>query len=181
MPTNDIDVAARIVGDKDFPFEHITFRGIRLKLSPIPSVLVQEVARKYPNPRPPVVFIEEKGREEENPNDPEYLNRLAEANYQRSIVILNVFLSGLEIVSIPDNLQKVEDTGWEEVVREIANIEIPAGGFGRRLAWFKYYAFTDDDLIRVRDKITRLSGIVLEEDVKEAEESFRDNEERPSD
>lgn len=177
---NDIDVATRILeGNKDNPYEVITSRGIKLILHPVPPMLIQEVNQQFPQPKIPTWFNEEKGREEENINDPLYMELVNKVNFDRGMVMVDVLLSGVTIDKVPDGMEKVEDDGWEyylELVgRKASQSKIP-----RTIQWLKYYALDNTDLTNVRDKVLRISGGTLEVDVEQATDTFPSDEGRPT-
>lgn len=179
MAIDDIAVAAQILDNRDDPHTYITYRGVKLQLSPVNSVLVQEAARRIPLPRPPMWLNPDKDREEENPNDPEYIDKREEVMFERGLVAVNLLLTGTKPIHIPEDVQKPEDDDWIFVVEQVAGIkDVPDRGVGRYIAWLKYYVCTDDDLLRLRNKIGRLSGGTLEVDVQDAQDSFRTDEGR---
>ena len=45
--------------------------GVVLKIKPVPPLLIRQAVAKIKRPKPPVIFLEDKGVEEENPDDPE--------------------------------------------------------------------------------------------------------------
>jgi len=174
----DINVAASIVDEKDDPYTYISTKGVKFRLSPVPSVLIEEAARRIKLPSPPIWINPDKEREEENPNDPSYLMQLREAQYMRGLVALNLYMSGTDPISIPPEIEKPEDERWYYRVKNIAQIDIPEEGFGRYLAWVKFYVLGDDELVEIRDRIMRISGRTMEVDVQQATDSFRSDEER---
>src|SRR5437016_985353 len=60
--------------------------GLVLRLKRVSRLVIVEAGRKIPVPRPPTMYIEEKGREEENPDDPDYILELNAANYERGML-----------------------------------------------------------------------------------------------
>jgi hypothetical protein len=73
--------------------------GVRVRLSPVSSSLVEEMKRSIPMPKVPVVFIKEKEREEENPNDPAYIAEVEEAEEKRAEALFDALVMfGVELV-----------------------------------------------------------------------------------
>lgn len=98
--------AKRDVANTDNTFELPD--GRRGKVIPVSASIIEEAARAVKAPRPPKVFIEDKGREEENPNDPEYLLAIDEYERARGVAIMDVMVMlGLELI---DGLP--EDDAW---------------------------------------------------------------------
>ena len=82
--------------------------GVRVRLHPVSSHLVDDLKGAIEDPPVPVVFIEAKGREEENPNDPAYLQAIERANQKRGEAVLDaIYLFGVELA---DGLP--EDDAW---------------------------------------------------------------------
>lgn len=82
--------------------------GIRGKIIPVGASLIDDVVALVENPPVPKFFNEEKGREEENPNHPDYVQAMANAQRQRAVAAMETLLVfGLDLVDgIP------EDDGW---------------------------------------------------------------------
>ena len=102
-----LDTAKRIVGGQD-DAEVVLSTGIRVKLCPVSSSLVEELRSSVKMPDVPVVYIEAKDREEENPNDPIYIGLVQEAMRKQSDAMLDaLILFGIELLDgLPD------DNGW---------------------------------------------------------------------
>lgn len=81
--------------------------GVKARLKPVAATLIADVATRIPEPEIPKVFIEEKGREEENPSDPGYLRKMNETNIARSRAIMDtIVMLGVELVDgVPPNDQ----------------------------------------------------------------------------
>ena len=73
--------------------------GVRVRLSPVSSSLVEDMKLVIKLPPVPVVWIESKEREEENPNDPRYIEAMNEAQVLRSDAIFDALCTfGVELV-----------------------------------------------------------------------------------
>ena len=132
---------------------------------------MQEALRSIKHPTVPTWINPDKNREEENPNDPEYLDALVEYSHQRSQVIEEVaFMFGLELVdAVPEpgdldrNLQwlarkgRIDLTGYD--------LSDPVD---REFLYKKHCALAQSDW----GIIGRLMGVSPEE-VDAAAETFR--------
>lgn len=156
--------------------------GVVLKLKKVNGLIISELGRKIKEPRVPKVYIEDKGREEENPNDPDYLEALQDVAHQRAMLTIDTYYAlGTEPKSIPENIKAIEDTDWSEDLAVIG-LEVPTSGRGRYLAWLKYYILTQEEALgSLLIKCTRYSGGVTEEDVEAATATFRNNAARDTD
>jgi hypothetical protein len=151
--------------------------GVVLKPTRVPSMVFPELMSRMERPKPPRVFIEDIGREEENPADPDYQSRLEifNAEYTKAIIDTMIIL-GTEVVYVPDNVAKETDTRWTLKIKALGIV--PTDEIQRYLLWVKFVAATDNkDIEAIMREVGRLSG-VSEEDVSEAVETFRDNPER---
>lgn len=168
------------IADNKVIDRYTTSIGVVFKLKKVPNLLIAEASRRIKMPQPPVVFIEDKGREEENPNDPTFVAALREAQLQQGMMGVNVYITfGTELESVPDDVADWRSEEWSDDITEITGVPIPIKGKARYCAWIKYVALSDEDLTNLNMAIARLSGNIPEADVQEAEEAFRDNEERP--
>jgi hypothetical protein len=82
--------------------------GVVVRLSPVSSSLVEEMKAAIPMPAVPVVYIEEKEREEENPNDPRYMAAVEEVHTERADAMFDALV--MFGVELPDGLP--EDDTW---------------------------------------------------------------------
>lgn len=150
--------------------------GVKVRLKRVSALIISDAAQKLKAPRPPKVFIDDKGREEENPNDPEYIEEMDRYAYNKGYLAVTVYLTlGVEVLHRPDEIPAPESTEWSDEISTITGMEIPATGRARYLAWLKYIAFTETDVATVTTRIMRLNGVIEEADVVEALESFRNN------
>lgn len=125
-------------------------------------------------PQPPVTYIERLGRDEANPDDPDYQERLRAFNVQRSKRMSDMFLIyGTRLYACPAGIESPDVDGeWLENAREL-QIDSKNTKRGRYLLWLKTVALEDaDDYAKVMEEVGRKSG-VRTADVEAAQESFR--------
>ena len=165
---------------REDPRRFTTSNGIIFKLKPVPPLLIIDAQRRFREPEPPKIRNLDKGEGdeaplEENPNDPSYLRAMEEYRHTIGEVANAIFLTrGIEIISIPDGIDKPEDSDWAEEVHEFAGLDVPAVGRRRLYAWLKYVALTSmDDFQGLINKVAGLGGVTLERDVQDAEVAFR--------
>ena len=145
--------------------------GVKARFVPVASSLITDVVSAIKDPPIPVVFIEEKQREEENPNDPDYLRKMREATEKRNKVSLDtMILFGVDLVDdVPEDGRWVEKLRYMEKLGNL-NIEdydlsIP---IEREFLYKRYIAVASDDII----EILKRSGI-SEADIAQAMKSFQ--------
>lgn len=162
--------------------------GIVIGVKPLPPLLLQTIGAKFKTPDPPVVYMEEKGREEPNPNDPAYLQLLQVLEEQQELATQNLVLgAATHLVSVPDGYDKPEDPGWKQSVEFAAELagqtldldtSTPVKQY---LCWLRFYAMeTGADVALVQALPFQLAGI-REGEVQAALESFHGISERGTD
>jgi hypothetical protein len=170
------------MGEKDKFIELST--GVKLRITRPSIWLLQEKSRQLlpKMPKPPIIHIEEKDRDEENPNDPEYKAALQQwvDDWGRTAENASLIL-GVIIESTPEGFSRPEDAEWADELSETFGIEIPAQKQLRYAAWLKLWACRTEDDSLMLAKATRQIAGVPEEEVDKAADSFRGGEEQPAD
>lgn len=154
--------------------------GIILALKPVPPLLLREAARNIRDPEVPIWHDPDKGRDEPNPNDPDYLLGIAEAREKRSQAAMTVaLLTGTAIISVPEGMYRPEQDEWIADIRaayEIAGTTVELHDHPERaryLDWLRYYAISSETEMFVLTKLTTLGVALTNEEVQAAAESFR--------
>lgn len=165
------------------PDRFVTRNGIAFQLKPVAPLLILDAQRRFTEPTPPKVPNLDKGDAddapmEENPNDPTYIRAMEEYRSKVGEVSNAIFLTrGTVLLSVPEGIDQVDDAEWAEEVEEFTELKIPAVGRRRYYCWLKYVALTSmDDFQGLLNKLTTLGGVTLERDVRDAETSFRPDE-----
>jgi hypothetical protein len=152
--------------------------GVVVRAKAVPSVYIQQLYSKYPEPQPPIVEVmvgdPPRKRKEENPNDPFYQKAVEQHGIMISQKILGlVLMFGLDVVEVPEGTETVEGTDWSDGLAAIGE-EIPEKGAARKLAWLQVVALrTSEDFTEVIQAGMAKSQISPEE-VDQVEGSFRD-------
>jgi len=145
--------------------------GVRVRINPVSSWLVDEVVNSIKNPLVPTWYNPDREREEENPNDPQYQAGLQDAMRRRIDAMLDtVVLFGMELV---DGLPT--DDGWLHKLQKLerlGHVDLSAFDFDdpvdREFAYKRRFAISNaKDLVLVRQRCS-----VSEEDVANATDSF---------
>lgn len=157
--------------------------GVVLELSAPPAWGLEFIQEEMAATRPevPKVYIADKDREEENPDDPRYLRAVRDHDAKLTRALYDACLiMGVEILMIPDNIPGVEDESWSKRLR-LAGIPISDDPDERRLQWLKYVAAPGNtDWAPLFSKLLELMG-TKEEDVVAAINSFQGDQERAAD
>lgn len=130
-----------------------------------------DVMAAFRRPKPPLWFNKTMGREMENPDDPDYQERVRAWEMESSSITLSAFIQlGTQLVSVPKGFPKPEDDSWLEEYELLGLPMRPENKAWRYLKWVKFKAVADEkDLEKIRDTVGRLSG-VSEKAVKTAEQ-----------
>lgn len=167
----------------DDPSLFTSSTGVELKLKRFNRLLLVDAERKLPVPKPPEVWREDRQVYEENPNHPDYIQAVNLYERDRNNLALDIALIlGVDILKIPSNMQKVEDTEWAQDIKDaVPNIDIPPSGNRRKLAWLKYYAIPDEvELTNLSVIALSFDGGVVAQEVLKAADSFRNTENGPA-
>lgn len=161
--------------------EVVLSNGITLEVKAVPPMLVDALNAEYAPPDAPMWLNPDKGREEPNPNDPDWVRAVEKLENQRQDAVNNLVLAaGTKLkLPLPEGRVGPENDEWLEIVKLTAeltgkDIEVPTEpGIKRYLAWLRYYAIeTGTDFGLVMNLVLELAGI-SEQEVTEALNKFR--------
>jgi hypothetical protein len=161
----------------EIPTELTLSNGIVLKLKNIPPLLINSVSNSIPEPEIPTVWIEDKEREEPNPNHPAYLAAKLKRDQELTLATINLILyAGTELKSVPKGVSGPDDDDWIPLAK-MAGIRFDESNqIERYLAWLRSYALaTLNDLEQAQSLPLKLAGIT-EEEVNAVADSFRSGE-----
>lgn len=165
--------------DTDLPELHVkdTYRasnGVLLKLKKVPRLLLTDAIRKQAPPKVPTWFNEDKGRDEENPADPAYVEALQAFNIDRGLMSVTMTLAmGTSIIDVPAGIEPYDSETWVADLNDMGmglDLRTPRM---RYTAWLKYIALPGDEFNDVVSAVMRYSGLISEEDVAAAQRAFR--------
>ncbi len=153
--------------------------GVKVKLKKPSAVAAEGIQSRLlvedPEPKPPVVWIEDKQRDEPNPQDPLYKAAfLAWTQRTGMRVTETLLLTGTSLEGdLPDGILGPDSDDFADWV-EALGVPLPrlVSKYQRYLMWLKYYVATDDEFQEVSTELVKLAG-VSEEHIREAEETFR--------
>lgn len=152
--------------------------GVEIEVRQVGYWIVADAVARIKPPKVPKQFIEDKGREEENPAHPDYLAAMEDYQTQRTETFYRAYLYfGTSVLKAPKGMLSHEEEWWEEF--EAVGIPAPQNKVERYVQWLKLVACRGDadELNRIANAVTAASG-VTERDVADAADSFRGDEER---
>lgn len=125
-----------------------------------PLVMIKVMSR-FPRPKPPVWKNPTMGREMENPDDPDYIERVKNWEMENSNATLNVLIAlGTELKSVPKGFPKPDDDSWIQEYETLGFEAQPNNPSWRYLNWVMFKAMRNEkDLEKIRDVVGRLSGV----------------------
>lgn len=144
--------------------------GVVLRGKQVPPLGFVTVMAAFPRPKPPMWKDPNMGRMMENPDAPDYIERVRAWQTEYSDATLNVMIVyGTEIVSVPKGFQQPKDKKWLERYKTTGLPAIEDNDDWRYLTWMKFAAaLTVEDLNLIKEVVGKLSGIP-EADVQAAE------------
>ena len=172
---NDVEKKANRDTSSLDTWESSAIPGLTFKIVKVARFLLYEILRnpKLQDPKPPMYMNDTKGRIEENPLDPDYQTALIRAGNDRALALNNVVVGfGTRILTCPDSIPSVDSDDW---IVDLAEMGIPivTRGKGRYVAWVKFVALPDEtEFFSLRNKASSFSGLLMEEEVAEAEATF---------
>lgn len=144
--------------------------GVVLIAKPANPFVLLTVMSMHPRPEPPRVFIEVMGRQVDNLDDPDYIERVKAWQQKQSAAMLDaMILYGTELRDAPKGFPTPDSDEWLKKYR-ILNLESDSTDENwRYLTWVKFVAIQGmEDLDAIKNVVGKLSG-VREADVKAAE------------
>ncbi len=153
--------------------------GVVVRLKEVSPYALDLALRLLPKPEVPVVYIEEKGRSEENPSDPAYRKALEEYEQKRNdLVIDTCLLFGVEVMWVPEGVPGPEDSAWTADL-ELLGFTVETDKRKRLLQWLKLIAIRSNKDLAVVKNGTMYG--TPEAEVLKAMESFRSHTPRRAD
>ena len=149
--------------------------GIRAILKPAPAMLITDVQTQIKYPPTPVQKLDD-GREVENPMHPDYIQACKEVDEKRRDASIDVMvLFGVELVDgIPKDDTWIVNLRYLEKKGKINLSELDFDDpMDREFAYKKYFVIGNEDA----QLLARINGIT-DQDLDQARESFRGQEER---
>jgi len=155
----------------------VSSRGIKIHISPVSPIVINKVRQAIKKPKVPVYHNEDTGRDEENPNHPDYLEAIAEYNDKIGMAMLDTAaVFGIELV---DPMPAPET--WVKKIKYMIKQGLLEDEYDfddtddLEFLFIRYFAVSTDELmIAVR-------GVIPEEAVEQHRESFRGDTERGTD
>ena len=180
-PSEDVGQADK-VGEQiptEITLENGAVLAIKKPATMLLSNVMLQLQKTDPVPEPPKVYIEEKEREEENPNDPAYKSAMLTWNANSVVRMFNAL--AVASLSITD-LNDAYDPEGEEFADflEAVVIDRAPGKAGRFIQWLNSYALVKTEARQLTHWMMRLAG-VGEEDVAEATKFLESDTQRPTD
>lgn len=173
MKKDVVQKTAEAVEEAEAPQDNLIrlSTGVVLKAKKANTMVLMAVMSSFPRPTPPIWHNETMGRDMENPDDPDYLDRVKAWEVEYSAATLRAFiLLGTELESVPKEIPKPSSDKWLEEYEVLGLPMRPKNKNWRYLQWINFKAIGDEqDLRLIQEKVGSLSGIT-ERAARSAEE-----------
>ncbi len=134
---------------------------------------MRNAQKEHPEPTAPMIYIEERGREEPNDADPDYLQAHITWQIEMASRMMSVlYWDAVEIVETPEGLPGMDSREFAEYLEDVMGEGVRTSQRGRKVQWLRYRAIPIADLLNFQRRLLRLAG-VPEEDIREVEATFR--------
>lgn len=135
--------------------------GVVVRGKQAPQLHLVKVLSYLPRPKVPVWFNPNMGREMENPEDPDYIDRVKAWKTESGNLMLNaLILLGTEIVSVPKKMPGPNSDDWIDEYKTLGMEIHPESKNWRYLTWFTFKAApVAADLDVIKEVVGRLSGV----------------------
>lgn len=123
--------------------------GVRVRLHSVSSSLIEELKAAVPMPEVPVIYLADKDREEENPNDPRYIDAVEKAQGERASAALDaLILFGVELVDgVPEDDRWVKNLKMLERLHKLDLSKFDLDDeYDREFLYKRYVAVAGADL-----------------------------------
>lgn len=153
--------------------------GVVLKIKMVSRNAVSYAARnamkEHPEPQVPMVWIEDRGRNEPNANDPDYIQAYRLYQIEVSARIMDVlYARAVEVVKMPDDVPGPDSQEFQDYVELAMGEELRKSELGRLVQWLRYWAVPEEDELDLQSRLLQLAGVPVQ-DIKEVETIFPSN------
>lgn len=164
--------------------------GVKIRTTAVPSAIVRNLIAQVKRPSPPIVTLRD-GSQEENPNDPGYLDELGA--YHGMVVMANMRAAanhGTEPVAWPPGFPTWDSDEWVEdfessgvLFHKEAGVPAPIGHIDistphrRKFQWKIMVAIGSCSIVEIFHQVVRKSA-TIEAEVAEAQRFFQNRKER---
>ncbi len=167
--------------DQDAVYE--LSNGVKVRLRKMSPVLLAAVATNVGQgePQVPMVYNEDKERDEDNPLDPDYVAEHDRWAAGRGIRLMRALVAGATSLDhCPDDVMGHDSEEFADFL-ELMEIPLSPSTQGRYAQWVMYVGVQDQEqMADFSATLMRMAG-AREEDVAEAQALFRGDEERTTD
>ena len=136
------------------------------------SYAARNANRDHPEPKPPMILIRDKGREEPNYNDPNYIQSLTLYNIEATARVMDVlYARAIEVIHRPDDVSAPESQEFQDYLELAQGETLRQSPLGRLVQWLRYWAIPDEDQLPFQRKVLQLAGVPVG-DIREVEPTF---------
>jgi len=135
--------------------------GVVLRAKTAAPMGLIRIMAAFPRPKVPEYMNTRIGRIMENPDDPDYRERVTAHKAEQGAAMLNaLILLGTEVESVPKKFPKHTDDSWIDELTEIGVQVNPDKDSSRYLNWIMFKAAPKtEDVQAIQEKVGSLSGV----------------------
>lgn len=161
MDKDNTRVIVEALAEEITPKEITLSTGVVLRGKQAPPLILVRIMSRFPRPKVPVYYNKTMGRDMENPDNPDYLDRVNAWKIEMSDAVLSALIMlGTELVSKPKDFPGPQDDDWLEEYRLLGMDMMPENRSWRYLNWILFKAIANaDDTKKIREVVGRLSGV----------------------
>ena len=98
---------------REYLSDEFVVQGVNVRLVSVPLGLIQDAQSHLREPKVPIWHNETKNRDEENPNDPDYLDAVEKYKTDLNTAAIDTFVMfGIEIDKLPDDDAWLKKLQW---------------------------------------------------------------------
>ncbi len=151
--------------------------GVVLKIKTVSRNAISYAARnamkEHPEPQLPMVWIEDKGRHEPNPLDPDYAQAYKLHQVEVAARVLDVlYARAIEVVEIPGDVGGPDSQEFRDYLELAMGEELRKSKLGKWVQWLRYWAVPDGDDLDLQRRLFELAGVPVQ-DIRVVEATFQ--------
>ncbi len=154
--------------------------GVVLKIKMVSRNAISYAARnamkEHPEPQPPMVWIKDRGRDEPNPDDPNYVQAFQLHQIEITARIMDVlYARAVELIEKPDDVAGPDSQEFQDYVELAMGEGLRKSELGRWVQWLRYWAFPGEegaeDEFNLQSRLLQLAGVPVQ-DIRVVEATF---------
>lgn len=132
--------------------------GVVVRVKPISHDTMVSILARFKEPPVPMYYDPERGREIENPDDPDYIEARTRYNIDiAQAMTIAIYALGVELVEVPEDFPGPDDADWLEE-RRLAGLSSGDSRRARLMDWLRHKATIGGDNGKIMYAAGRATG-----------------------